>query len=71
MAGVSLQSVEKARRVIRGCGPLYSIRLWRHKVNCPAGAREALLGGVCSRKYETPEDIILCGFCRPEACRNW
>ena len=71
MAGVSLQSVEKARRVIRGCGPLYSIRLWRHKVNCPAGAREALLGGVCSRKYETPEGIILCGFCRPEARRNW
>ena len=46
MAGVSLQSVEKARRVIRGCGPLYSIRLWRHKVNCPAGAREGPLGGA-------------------------
>ena len=46
MAGVSLQSVEKARRVIRGCGPLYSIRLWRHKVKCPAGAREGPLGGA-------------------------
>ena len=62
MAGVSLQSVEKTRGVIRGCSPLYSIRLWRHKVNCPARAREAPFGGVCSRKYETPEGFILCGF---------
>ena len=42
-----LSVCRKTQGLIRGrTAPYGFIRIWRHKVNCPAGAREGPLGGV-------------------------
>ena len=71
MAGVSLQSVEKPRGGDKGLQSLIFNPSLATQGELSRRGKRSPLGGVCSRKYETPEDIILCRFCRPEACRNW
>ena len=48
--------------VIRGCSHLYSIRLWRHKVNCPAGTREAPLGVCAAENMKNQRTSYFAGF---------